>query len=480
MIHLAAARQRLSPQQRLGLTVLVDASGLLPTAESDGVISLELGDTGPVALESVPRFPGARGVIQISPQVLEQTGALAAAIEEQASAAEDRHGRVPSTINPMVRAGRHQVPWINAAGHALRTAVLQRALADGRAVRTIAPWPAGHRWAAAFTHDLDVVRLWPLFAGLRFLELSRKGRLGQAMRVVGGAAGALAGDPVGRGVEEILQVEKDLGITSTWFIISGHPTLRSTLRGDITYPVEHSRARRLIAAIAAGGHEIGLHGSFATMRDAVRMKEERDRLGQVSGAPVRGGRQHFLRMRPGTTQRVMAEAGLEYDATFGFPDRNGFRLGCADVLPWWDAESASAISLEIAPLTWMDRALSKYAGVEQPAAWVDEGLRLAEICRGYEGLWVGLWHPNLVGPLGFPGAPEEYRRLATEVCRENPFLASLAVITDWRRARRSVVAQALTAGGSPVLSATIASKFPLVLEDGRGAVMETQPWPVTP
>ena len=56
------------------------------------------------------------------------------------------------------------------------------------------------------------------------------------------------------------------------------------------------------------------------------------------------------------------------------------------------------------PLIWMDRALSKYAGVEEAGRWIDDGLELARECKAVEGAWVGLWHPNTTEALGFPGA----------------------------------------------------------------------------
>ena len=106
-------------------------------------------------------------------------------------------------------------------------------------------------------------------------------------------------------------------------------------------------------------------------------------------------RQHYLRMRAATTPRGMASAGFAYDSTYGFADRNGFRLGTADVLPLWDAERQQPVGLDEAPFVWMDRALSKYQHVETPRAWIDDALALAERCRSVEGLWVGIWHPNL-------------------------------------------------------------------------------------
>ena len=121
------------------------------------------------------------------------------------------------------------------------------------------------------------------------------------------------------------------------------------------------------------------------------MGEQRRRLAGLSGAPTSGVRQHYLRMRPGRTQRVMSEAGFRYDATFGFPDRNGFRLGTADVVPAWDDSRGAVADLSEVPLTWMDRAMSKYSGVEAPGAWVDDAIDLSRTPRGAEGMLVGLW-----------------------------------------------------------------------------------------
>jgi len=134
----------------------------------------------------------------------------------------------------------------------------------------------------------------------------------------------------------------------------------------------------------------------------------------------------------------MRAAGFEYDSTFGFPDRNGFRLGVADVLPLWNSASQQVNELEEVPFAWMDRALSKYQGVEQPEAWVDEAIALTSACQDVEGLWVGIWHPNLTSPLGYPRAPAAFARLARKVSQAGAYVATLDEIVEWRRSRRGV------------------------------------------
>jgi peptidoglycan/xylan/chitin deacetylase (PgdA/CDA1 family) len=367
----------------------------------------------------------------------------------------------------LVRAGRERVPVVQRYAAGLRAAV--QAVAGRRPVRLLAPWPDGRRWAAAITHDLDVVAGWPVFTLLRVAELVGGGQLARAGRVVGAAARAVGKNPVLAGVRALLEAERSAGLPATWFVLCGTPTPATWLRGDLTYTPESHPNRRLLDEITQAGHEIGLHGSFATTLNADRLREERERLGRLIGAAPTGVRQHFLRMRPGQTQAAMRAAGFHYDATYGFPDRNGLRLGVADSVPAWFVDGAGP--LETVPLVWMDRALSKYRGVEDPYAWIADALSLAAMCRDVEGLWVGLWHPNLTAALGFPGAPDALRRLLASLAAEAPFWGTVGKIVDWRRARRAARVQRLARDGMVELVTTGAGDWSMNVEDERGRVV---------
>jgi hypothetical protein len=391
---------------------------------------------------------------------------------EQRSTRTDRHGRVPSAENPLVAAGQSRRPIVSLLAQELRRAVL--AVAGRRPVRTIAPWPEGHRWAALVTHDLDVVDWWALFPLLRMVELGMKGswdRMGQVGRALRRNAGR---DPVSRGIHSILQLEAHHGIRGSWFVICAQPTLRSMLAGDSTYRADGPAARRVLAALLQAGHEIGLHGSFATGADARRMASERRDLARLVDTPVLGGRQHFLKMLPGQTQRHMAAAGFEYDATWGFADRNGFRLGVADVVPAWDAEHESAIPLDVVPLIWMDRSLSKYAGVEEPGKWIEDARELARECKTVEGVWSGLWHPNTMEALGFPGAEPAFVSLLQALAEDRPYFGSAHKLVQWRRFRRSIRARRVSTDGRVALSTAAGHRTVIALEDESGDTTQVQ------
>jgi peptidoglycan/xylan/chitin deacetylase (PgdA/CDA1 family) len=312
------------------------------------------------------------------------------------------------------------------------------------------------------------VQWWPAFTLLRLAELTRRLHIGLAARVLGSVIQSAARDVVWDGVRAVLEIEASHGVRSTWFVLCGDPTFASARAGDLTYSIDSPLARRILSAVTAGGHELGLHGSFTTSDDHSQFTLQHERLEAVTGRLVRGVRQHYLRWRPDSTPPGMATAGFSYDSTFGFADRNGYRLGVADVVPVWSAAAQSTLPLDEVPFTWMDRALSKYRGVEDPNAWVDDALSLADASRAVEGLWVGIWHPNLTSALGFPSALEAYARLDGDLRAREPYDAPMGELVAWRRARRAVRAVARQPDGTVILSdALLDSRIVIRHGDGR-------------
>ncbi len=477
VIRVDVAPGRLRPAERYGLDVLIDLSRLLVAERADcDIVRLTVIDRpyseSPVA-DLVPdlALERAGGEVRVSTAALYAVAEVAGAAVEQRTGAIDRHGRVPAEENPLVAAGKSRQPLVSMLGSELRRAAV--AVAERRPMRFLAPWPNGYRWAAMITHDLDVVEWWGLFPLLRMAELVRKGAWRLTARVARGARRSIGRDPVSRGVHTVLQLEAHHSIAATWFVICSQPTLGSMVSGDSTYRPESPATHRILSAVSNAGHEIGLHGSFATAHDAERMASQRRWLSRLAQRPISGARQHFLRMRPGATQRAMVKAGFDYDATWGFADRNGFRLGVADVVPAWDAAREAVMPLDLVPLVWMDRALSKYGGVEEAQRWIQDGLELARQSRAVEGAWVGLWHPNLTEALGFPDAEPAFVHLLQTLADDRPYFASARKIVEWRRFRRSVRAARISADGRVTLTA-MPGQATVVIEDESGDTTQAQ------
>lgn len=467
---------RLLPSERFGLDLLVDLSRLLVAEQAEcdlvrlTVVEQDSGGAPVAALAPDKALARSDGQIHVTTAALRAVTEIAGGAAEQRSTVADRHGRVPAAENLLVAAGRSRQPLVSLLGAELRRAAA--AVAGRRPMRLLCPWPSGHRWAAVLTHDLDVVEWWALFPILRMAELGKKGAWRLSARVAQAARRSIGRDPVNRGVHSLLQLEAHHGIAATWFVICAEPTLRSIVAGDSTYRPNSPATSRILSAVAHAGHEIGLHGSFASGESVEQLAAQRRALDRLAGRPIVGVRQHFLRMRPGLTQRNMAAAGFEYDATWGFADRNGFRLGAADVVPAWDASESAPLPLDILPLIWMDRALSKYAGVEDAERWVEDALELVRECRAVEGAWVGLWHPNSIEALGFPGAEPAFVHLLQILAGERPYFATARKIVEWRRFRRSVRAARVTADGKVILTGAGGHASVVAVEDETGDTVQ--------
>jgi hypothetical protein len=467
---------RLLPSERFGLDVLVDLSRLLVAEKAEcelvRVTVVERDVTGgpATALNPEKALDRSDGQVRVTTAALRAITEIAGGAAEQRSTAVDRHGRVPATENPLVAANRSRQPLVSMLGTELRRAA--SAVAGRRPMRLLSPWPNGHRWAAVLTHDLDVVEWWALFPILRMAELGRKGAWRLTARVAQAARRSIGRDPVSRGVHSLLQLEAHHSIAATWFVICAEPTLRSIVAGDSTYRPDSPATSRILSAVSHAGHEIGLHGSFASGESAPQLTAQRRSLDRLAERPIVGVRQHFLRMRPGMAQRNMVEAGFEYDATWGFADRNGFRLGVADAVPAWDASRSTPLPLDLLPLIWMDRALSKYAGVEDAERWVEDALELMRECRAVEGAWVGLWHPNSIEALGFPGAEPAFVHLLQVLAGDRPYFGTARKIVEWRRFRRSVRAARVSADGRVMLTAAGGHASVVAVEDEAGDTVQ--------
>jgi len=462
----------LTAAERFALDVLIDLSAVLRLDGTGDVVQLRVvdgassDDTAAALRARGWGIAAADGVVTVERALLRFVVDVAGAEDEQRSRAEDRYQRVPATATRVVREAIEREPVVSRAAVALMHAV--RAAAGQRLVLQIDPWPNGRRWAAALTHDLDVVDWWPAFTLLRLAELARNGELARAAHVTLAAATSAASPVVWVAIRELLDVEARHRVRSSWFVLSGRPTLATARAGDLTYRPEGRRARRIMRAVRDAGHEIGLHGSFRTSEEHALFAEQREMLRNLADVDAVGVRQHYLRMRPATTPRGMRDAGFGYDSTYGFADRNGFRLGVADVVPLWDAERQEPIGMDEAPFTWMDRALSKYQHVETPSTWIHDALALADVCQDVAGLWVGIWHPNLAPALGFPDAPAAYARLVRELVERGAYVAPLGELVAWRRARRALRAVECTEDGRVRLAPAAANAPSFVLRHGDG------------
>jgi peptidoglycan/xylan/chitin deacetylase (PgdA/CDA1 family) len=192
----------------------------------------------------------------------------------------------------------------------------------------------------------------------------------------------------------LMEVSERHGLRSAFYFLAH----RDQRPRDGAYLFEAPWVRSLIGRIAQRGHEIGIHPSFPTYRDAERTREELERLRRVADAAgVRqdewGGRQHFLRWNNPDTWRNWEAAGLDYDSTLAYSEAIGFRTGTCHPYRAFDLRERRPLDLREEPFQVMDVTLLSSMGLSLDAAR-EAVLDVAAQCRHHRGRLGILWHNN--------------------------------------------------------------------------------------
>lgn len=185
------------------------------------------------------------------------------------------------------------------------------------------------------------------------------------------------------------------GLRMVFYFIAGH----SGGAIDGTYSLSEPFLQDLLRTIHARGHEIGMHASYNTFRDADLLALERAALSRACesagvSTEIRGNRQHYLRWDSAVTPGCLDAAGFEYDSTGSFADRAGFRFGTAHAFPMWDWKHSRESRLTQRPLILMESSViaTRYQGLGYSDASLANMIRLRDRSLKYGGDFRFLWH----------------------------------------------------------------------------------------
>lgn len=172
--------------------------------------------------------------------------------------------------------------------------------------------PAGARWALVLSHDVDHLGLREHLVdgfllryagGLVRQHLVRRLRPLTLLDRLAGIALAAAGRDRWAVLPDLLAAERRAGVRATYFV---------AVRRGLGIHYGRPALSAALGEIAAGGHDIGLHGQSAD--DAAALAAEAEDLTALAGRPVTGLRMHYLRLTRATLDG-MVRAGVRYDST---------------------------------------------------------------------------------------------------------------------------------------------------------------------
>ncbi len=226
--------------------------------------------------------------------------------------------------------------------------------------------------------------------------------------------------------EKVMRLEDALGVRSAFYFLTEPNLLTEGVLRDWfdpelwvqflgRYDVTAPDIVTTIRALDEKGWEVGLHGSILAHDDRERLAEEKHALETALDGPVRGGRQHYLRLEGTRTWRNHVSLGLCYDSSLGSSSEYGFEYGYLPQRPFDD-------EFVVFPLTVMETALPNPDTDPELAARACDRL-LAEAAENGAVMTV-LWHPRYFNDDEFPGYRRCYRRLLKRALDRNAWVGS--------------------------------------------------------
>jgi hypothetical protein len=324
-------------------------------------------------------------------------------------------------------------------------------LTHGIPLVEIPPIPAGYKFVACLTHDVDHLGirnhrldhtafgfLWRALIG-SLINFCRGRRTLKQVAANWMAAFSLPFVYLGlvkdfwNQLEAYIELEK--GLNSTFFLIpkKGDPGSMATGSAPKGRAAQYEvgqvgeQLRRLISA----RREIALHGIDA-WRDAITGHGELEMIQRASGEREIGVRMHWLFFDEHSPAKL-EEAGFAYDSTVGYNDTVGYRAGTTQVFKPLQVQRL----LEL-PLHLMDTALFFPGRMNlSPKAARDVSGNLVKNAVRFGGALTINWHDRSI-------APERlwdgwYVELLDELKKNEAWFGNAAETVAWFRRRRSAV-----------------------------------------
>ena len=198
---------------------------------------------------------------------------------------------------------------------------------------------------------------------------------------------------------------------SVYFFMAGGQS-----KFDGMYRIEGRLARSILHKVRSSGATIGLHASYDAGLHPELVAEEKKALERICGVPIYSNRFHYLCWREIGYGWVLAEAGINWDATLGYADVAGFRLGICRPISLWDPVRMQEFGIEEHPLIVMDCTLSNanYMNLEEEEAFSYCQI-LVDHTRKHNGEFVSLWHNTAFVSEKSNYHPRLYQRLLHEL-----------------------------------------------------------------
>jgi len=188
-------------------------------------------------------------------------------------------------------------------------------------------------------------------------------------------------------------LQKKYGIkTIFFFLVSEYTTF------DKNISSRNSTYRSLIKSIA-DYCKVGLHPSYFSMNNDLKLKREKKRLEEITNSPVLRSRQHYLRMAMPETYQNLIGLEIKEDYTMGYAQHYGFRASTCTPFYFYDLDYEIQTPLKVFPFAVMDITLKDYLGLSYKKSY-EVIINLAKEVAQVNGTFITLFHNETLSNKG--------------------------------------------------------------------------------
>ena len=193
-----------------------------------------------------------------------------------------------------------------------------------------------------------------------------------------------------RGIYDLAQESRKHGIESAFYFMAAEKSPQ-----DSGYDLLQSWIRQSVIDLRKSGFEIGFHAGYETFDDVEKLAAEKHKFESAVGKGTYGGRQHYCRFKVPDTWRHLEKVGISYDASMGYPQKEGFRCGTCHPFRPFDIEHDREMDILEYPFIAMDGTFTVYRHLTHEEA-EECILKIAERCRRVEGIFSLVWHNDML------------------------------------------------------------------------------------
>jgi hypothetical protein len=192
----------------------------------------------------------------------------------------------------------------------------------------------------------------------------------------------LAKDPYDT-YDYLMDISESIG-TKSYFFLHSSKYAKQDIDND-------KFLEKISKKIIQRGHFIGYHPSYNSYNNLEIFLKDKERIENIIDYKLTFGRQHFLRFEIPTTWQIWEDAGMEWDSTLSYPDKEGFRCGICYPFSAFNIKTRKKLKLIERPLIVMEGSLID--AQKFPPNIVENKINnLIQIVKKYEGEFVFLWH----------------------------------------------------------------------------------------